>query len=130
MFEDSLHATRAALEEGFVPGGGVMLLQAAKFATRPTCSREEAVGAQILASACEAPFRQIVKNSGYDPSLVLEEVLSKGKTFGFNAISEKVEDFLAIGVIDPAKVVKSSLIHAVSAAGVILLTESIIAHGS
>ena len=127
MFEDSLNATRAALEEGIVPGGGVMLLQAAKFSPRAKLSKEEGVGAQILFQACEAPFRQIVKNSGYDASLVLEEVLSKGKTFGFNAISEKVEDLIKSGIVDPAKVVKVSLTLAVSMAGVILLTESIIA---
>lgn len=127
MFEDSLHATRAALEEGVVPGGGVMLLQAAHHASRPKLEKEEEVGAQILLKACFAPFRQIVKNSGHDASLVIEEALKGGKTFGFNAISEKVEDFIKAGIIDPAKVVKSSLMHAVSMAGVILLTESIIA---
>ncbi len=127
MFEDSLNATRSALEEGIVPGGGVMLLQAARNATHASLSKEEEVGAKILFQACEAPFRQIVKNSGYDPSLLLEESLSKGKTFGFNAVSEKVEDLLLAGVMDPAKVVKTSLVHAVSMAGVILLTESIIA---
>jgi len=90
-------------------------------------SKEEEVGAQILYRSCEAPFRQIVKNSGYDASIILEEALSKGKSFGFNAISEKVEDLLQSGVIDPAKVVKNSLMIAVSMAGVVLLTESIIA---
>lgn len=127
MFEDSLNATRSALEEGIVPGGGVMLLQAAKNVAPSSLSKEEAVGEKILFQACEAPFRQIVKNSGYDASLLLEEALAKGKTFGFNAMSEKVEDLFKAGVIDPAKVVKTSLIHAVSMAGIILLTESIIA---
>lgn len=126
MFEDSLNATRSALEEGVVPGGGVMLLQAARSFTRTKLEKEEEVGAQILLKACEAPFRQIVKNSGYDASLMLEEALNSGKTFGFNAMSEKVEDFIKAGIIDPAKVVKISLMHAVSMAGIILLTESII----
>jgi len=127
LFEDSLNATRAALEEGVVPGGGVMLLQASRAVAPLHLSKEEEVGAQILYRSCEAPFRQIVKNSGYDASIILEEALSKGKSFGFNAISEKVEDLLQSGVIDPAKVVKNSLMIAVSMAGVVLLTESIIA---
>jgi chaperonin GroEL len=127
MFEDSLSATRAALEEGVVPGGGVMLLQAAHSITLPKLEKEEEVGAQILLKACFAPLRQIVKNSGYDASLMVDEALKCGKTFGFNAISEKVEDFIKAGIIDPAMVVKNSLKHAVSMAGVILLTESIIA---
>lgn len=127
MFEDSLNATRAALEEGIVPGGGVMLLQAARSAPDIDLSKEEEVGAKILFQACEAPFRQIVKNSGYDASIILEEALIQGKTFGFNAVSEKVEDFIKSGIVDPAKVIKTSLTLAVSMAGVILLTESIIA---
>lgn len=126
MFEDSLNATRSALEEGIVPGGGVALLQAALGFPKIKLEKEEEVGAQILIKACFAPFRQIVRNSGYDASLVIEEVIRQGKTFGFNAVSEKVEDFIKSGIMDPAKVVKYSLMHAVSMAGVILLTESII----
>ena len=127
MFEDSLNATRAALEEGIVPGGGLALLKAASGVTNLKLNPEEEIGAQILYRACEAPFRQIVSNSGYDPSLLLNEVLKKGKTFGFNAQSEKVEDLIQCGVIDPAKVVKTSLMHAVSMAGMLLLSESLIA---
>jgi len=127
MFEDSLNATRAALEEGIVPGGGVALLRAGRAVTDLKLSKEEEVGAQILYRACEAPFRQIVSNSGYEASIVLEEVLKSAVTFGFNAHSEKVEDLMKCGVIDPAKVVKNSLMHAVSMAGIILLTESVIA---
>lgn len=126
MFEDSLNATRSALEEGIVPGGGVMLLQASRVSKRTKLDADEEIGAKILFQACEAPFRQIVKNSGFDPSIVLEEALLAGPTFGFNALSEKVEDFIKSGIVDPAKVVKISLSHAVSIAGVILLTESII----
>lgn len=127
MYEDSLNATRAALEDGIVPGGGVALLRASRSLTGLKLGKEEVVGTQILARACEAPFRQIVTNSGFDASVVLEDVLNKGKTFGFNALSEKVEDLMKSGVIDPAKVVKNSLIHAVSMAGIVLLSESIIA---
>jgi chaperonin GroEL len=127
MYEDSLNSTRSALEEGIVPGGGVALLRAAKASLKMDLSAEEQVGAQILLKACEAPFKQIVTNTGYDSSLILDEVLQKAKSFGFNALSEKVEDLLKAGVMDPAKVVKSSLLHAVSMAGIILLSEALIA---
>lgn len=126
LFEDSLNATRAALEEGIVPGGGIALLKASRSMTLPKLSKEEAVGASILLKACEAPFRQIVANAGFDPSVLLDEVLSKAKSIGFNAVSEKVEDLLKAGVIDPVKVVKNSLSHAVSMAGMVLLSEAVV----
>lgn len=130
MYEDSLNSTRAALEEGVVPGGGVALLQAGKSTKAPVqLSSEEKVGAEILFKACEAPFRQIVINTGLDASIILDEVLRKNnKTYGFNALTENVEDLLAAGIIDPVKVVKSSLRHAVSMAGVVLLSEALIAN--
>ena len=128
MYEDSLNSTRAALEEGIVPGGGVALMMAGRSAGDLTLTKEEKVGAQILLKACEAPFRQIVTNTGFDASMVVEEVLQKkSKTFGFNALTEKVEDLLKAGVIDPVKVVKNSLRHAVSMARVVLLSEALIA---
>lgn len=127
IYQDSLNATRAALEEGIVPGGGIALLRASRAASDLKLNKEEAVGAQILFHASEAPFRQIAINSGYDPSLMLEEVIKKGKNVGFNAVTEKVEDLLKAGVIDPVKVVKNSLLHAVSMAGMVLLSESLIA---
>ncbi|PIS02492.1 MAG: chaperonin GroEL [Chlamydiae bacterium CG10_big_fil_rev_8_21_14_0_10_42_34] len=127
MYEDSLNSTRSALEEGIVPGGGVALLRASRACTELKLSKEEQVGAQILLKACEAPFKQIITNTGFDSSIVLNEVLGKEKSFGFNALSEKVEDLLKCGVIDPAKVVKSSLTHAVSMAGIVLLSEALIA---
>ena len=129
MYEDSLNSTRAALEEGIVPGGGIALMQAGRLACDLKLNREEMVGAKILLHACEAPFRQIVANAGLDPSVVLEQVMLKGqKTVGFNAVTEQVEDLLLAGVIDPVKVVKNSLRHAVSMAGVILLSEALIAN--
>jgi chaperonin GroEL len=127
LYEDSLNSTRAALEEGIVPGGGIALLHAAR-AIVIDLDREEQIGANLLIRACEAPFRQIAFNTGYDGSLLLEEVLKSGKTIGFNAVTEKVEDLLKAGVIDPAKVVKNSLIHAVSMAGVVLLSEALMAN--
>jgi len=122
MYEDSLSSTRAALEEGIVPGGGVALLRASR------AIKMDDVGAKILLRACEAPFKQIVFNTGYDSSLLLEEVLKGGKNIGFNAVTEKVEDLLKAGVIDPAKVVKNSLIYAVSVAGMVLLSEALMAN--
>ncbi len=128
MYEDSLNSTRSALEEGIVPGGGVALLRASRACAKLKLSKEEEVGAQILLKACEAPFKQIVLNTGFDPSVILEEVLKKERNFGFNALSEQVEDLLKCGVIDPSKVVKSSLTHAVSMAGIVLLSEALIAN--
>lgn len=128
MYEDSLNSTRAALEEGIVPGGGVALMQAGRLAGDLKLNREEMIGAQILLRSCEAPMRQIITNAGFDASIVLEQVMLKGqKTFGFNAVSEKIEDLLIAGVIDPVKVVKNSLRHAVSMAGVVLLSEALMA---
>jgi chaperonin GroEL len=126
LYEDSLHSTRAALEEGVVPGGGVALLQASR-SIQQNLPTEEAVGAAILLRACEAPFKQIVSNAGQDGAVLLEEAYRAGTQFGFNAISGKVEDLLQAGVIDPVTIVKNSLIYAVSIAGVALLTEALIA---
>lgn len=127
-FEDSLSATRAALEEGVVIGGGLALFYASRSCDL-TLSPEEQIGLQILVKACESPFRRIVTNTGLNPSLVLEEILNKkDRSFGFNAISEKVENLNQSGVIDPVKVVKNCLSHAVSVAGIILLSEALIAN--
>lgn len=127
MFEDSLNSTRAALEEGIVPGGGVALLNASKAIHGLKLEGDEAVGAKIVLFACEAPIKQIAINTGYDGSVILNEVLKSPKNYGFNALTETVEDLVAIGVIDPAKVVKYILTYAASAAGIILLSEALIA---
>jgi chaperonin GroEL len=127
MFEDSLNSTRAAIEEGIVVGGGVALMNASKAAAASLkLTGDEAVGAQIVFKACEAPFRQIVANTGFDPSVIHNEVLAAGSQFGFNAQSEKVEDLLKAGVIDPAKTVKHALKYAISTAGIVLLSEVLI----
>lgn len=129
-FEDSLNATRAALEEGVVVGGGLALLYASR-ACELTLPQDEQIGVEILMKACEAPFRQIVANTGLDASVILNEILEKkNKAFGFNALSEKIENLNEAGVIDPVKVVKNSLSHAVSVAGVILLSEALIANAA
>jgi chaperonin GroEL len=126
MFEDSLSSTRAALEEGILPGGGVALLHACKAAEGLSLSAEELPGAKMVIRACEAPFRQIVINAGLDSSTALEEVLKQGGNAGYNATTEKIEDMLAQGVIDPAKVVKHALTYACSTAGIVLLSEALI----
>jgi chaperonin GroEL len=126
LFEDSLNATRAALAQGIVPGGGMTLVRAAR-TIQKSPDPEEATGASILLKACDAPFKQIVSNGGFDGSLYLEEILQRGGSFGFNVISEKIEDLPLAGVMDPAKIVKTGLTIAVSAAGVALLTEVLVA---
>ncbi len=128
-YQDSLNSTRAALEEGIVVGGGIALLRASK-AVVLNLAGEEAIGAQIVLKACEAPFRQIVTNTGFDSSVLLGEVLAAPAYFGFNALSEKVEDLVAAGVVNPAKVDKNALRFAASTAGVILLSEALISNAS
>jgi chaperonin GroEL len=127
MFDDSLSSTKAALEEGIVPGGGVALLNASRAVKTMRLEGDEAIGAKIVLQACEAPLKQIVYNTGLDGSVILNDVIHSPANFGFNALTEKVEDLLAAGVIDPAKVVKNTLMHASSAAGIILLSEALIA---
>ncbi|MDF2577982.1 MAG: groEL-B [Chlamydiales bacterium] len=127
MFEDSLNATRAALESGIVPGGGVALLKASAAIKDLKLQGDEAVGAQLLLKSCEAPARQIISNTGHDASVVLGEMrATNDPNVGFNASTEKVENLIAAGVIDPAKVVKTCLDHAVSVAGVFLTAEALI----
>lgn len=125
MFEDSLNSTRAAIEEGIVIGGGCALLRASKSAVI-NLSGDEAIGAKIVLNACEAPFKQLATNTGFDSSVLLDEVLRAGPNFGFNAMSEKVENLIQVGVVDPAKVVKNALRFAASSAGVVLLSEVLI----
>ncbi|WP_068470124.1 chaperonin GroEL [Candidatus Protochlamydia phocaeensis] len=128
MFDDSLNSTKAALEEGIVPGGGVALLNASKALNNLKLEGDEAIGAKIVLQACETPIKQIAFNTGFDGSVILSEVMSaSNKNTGFNATTEKVEDLVAAGVIDPAKVVKNTLTYAASTAGIVLLSEALIA---
>lgn len=126
MFEDSLNSTKAAIEEGVVPGGGVALLRARSAIEKLKLEGDEAIGAKILSSACEAPLKQIAANAGQDGSVILAEVLSSKPNFGFNAMTEKVEDLIAAGIQDPAKVVKNAIMHAMSAAGIVIISEALI----
>jgi chaperonin GroEL len=127
VFEDSLNATRAAIEAGVVLGGGMALLNAARSIKAPAMDATEWVGYNIVLKACEAPFRQIVQNTGYDPSTYLGDVLAKGKHFGFNALTGQIEDLWHAGILDPAKVTSSCLSHAVSMAVMVLMSETLIA---
>lgn len=127
MFDDSLNSTRAALEEGIVPGGGVALLNASRAIDSLKLTGDEAVGAKIVQHACEAPVKQIAFNTGFDGNVILNDILKSPKNFGFNAFSEKLENLVDAGVIDPAKVVKNTLTYAASAAGIIILSEVLIA---
>ncbi len=125
--DDALHATRAAVEEGIVPGGGVALIRAAKALDSIKCDDpDEKIGVDIIRRAVEEPLRAIVENAGWEPSVVCDEV-KKGKgAYGFNAQTLVYEDLLTAGVIDPAKVTRTALENAASIAGLILTTECII----
>ena len=127
--EDALHATRAAAEEGIVPGGGVTLLRAAQNmkADLQVTNMIQAMGLDIIRQAIEAPIRQISANAGVDGSIVVQQVLQGENGFGFNAATCKYEDLIQTGVIDPVKVVRSSLRHAASVSSLMLTTEAMIA---
>ncbi|MBI4209216.1 MAG: chaperonin GroEL [Deltaproteobacteria bacterium] len=124
--EDALHATRAAVEEGIVPGGGVALLRCIKVVDRVKPSNDdEKAGIQILRRALEEPIRQIVQNAGYEGSIVVEKVTNDANpSFGFNAETEQYEDLIKAGVIDPTKVVRTALQNASSIASLLLTTEA------
>jgi len=125
--DDALHATRAAVEEGIVVGGGVALIRAAASLDKLDVEGDEKIGVDIIRRAVEEPLRWIVQNSGYEPSVVCNEVKNQKAGYGFNAYTCKYEDLLAAGVIDPTKVTRTALENAASIAGLVLTTECIIA---
>jgi chaperonin GroEL len=126
--EDALHATRAAVEEGIVPGGGVAILRArASLEGVKTENTEQEAGVKIVLRAIEAPLRQIVQNAGDEPSVVVNKVLEGKGNFGFNAATGEYGDMIEMGVLDPAKVTRSALQHAASIAGLMLTTDAMIA---
>ncbi len=126
--EDALNATRAAVEEGIVPGGGTALLRAAQALKNMKFSEEETWGARIIARAAEEPVRQIAQNAGVDGAIVVDKVLQeKDNSWGFNALIEKYENLVKSGVIDPVKVVRTALQNAASVAALMLTTETMIA---
>jgi chaperonin GroEL len=125
--DDSLHATRAAVEEGVVPGGGVALVRVQKALDAIQCTDEERVGVNIVRKAIEAPLRTIASNAGADGSVVVDKVRNETGAFGYNAATGVYEDLVQAGVIDPTKVVRCALQNAASVAGLILTTECLIA---
>ena len=126
--EDALHATRAAVEEGIVAGGGVALIRArAGIAAVPTDNDDQAAGVSIVMRAIEEPLRQIVTNAGQDPSVVLDRVVAGEGGFGFNAATGEYGDLVRMGIIDPTKVARTALQNAASVAGLILTTDVMIA---
>ncbi|GBU21150.1 molecular chaperone GroEL [Fibrobacteres bacterium R8-0-B4] len=124
--EDALHATRAAVEEGVVPGGGVALIRAAAAIEKLKLEGDEQIGVDIIRRACEEPLRMITANAGKESSVVCNEVKNGKGAYGYNAYSDKYEDLIKAGVIDPTKVTRSALENASSIAGLILTTECII----
>jgi chaperonin GroEL len=124
--EDALQATRAALEEGIVPGGGVALLQAESAIDLDTYEDDEKTGAKIVLRALEEPLRQIAHNAGLEGSVVINDVRKAKKGWGLNAATNEIEDLVAAGVIDPAMVTRSALQNAASIAKNILTTEAIV----
>jgi chaperonin GroEL len=125
--EDALHATRAAVEEGVVPGGGVALIRAAVALDSLKIPGDEGLGVEIIKRAAEEPLRMIAANAGKEASVVCNEVKKNKGAFGFNAFTDQYEDLMKAGVMDPAKVVRCALENASSIAGLILTTECIIA---
>jgi len=126
--EDALHATRAAVEEGIVPGGGVALLRAYKVLAALKGVGDEQIGIDIIKRACEEPLRQIVINSGTEGAIVVEKVRENSNpNFGFNASTDTYEDLVLAGVIDPTKVTRTALQNAASIASLMLTTEAMVA---
>jgi chaperonin GroEL len=128
--EDAMHATKAAVEEGIVPGGGVALLRASTASldrAAKALDEDQRLGVEIIRRACEEPIRWIAQNAGLEGSIVAAKVReSKAKDFGFNAATESYEDLVKAGVIDPTKVVRSALQNAASIAGLLLTTEALV----
>jgi chaperonin GroEL len=125
--EDALHATRAAVEEGVVPGGGVALIRALSALDSLRASEDENVGIGIIRKALEDPCRWIAGNAGWEGSVVVDKIKNNKGAFGFNAATEEFEDLMKAGIIDPTKVVRSALQNAASVAGLLLTTECIVA---
>jgi chaperonin GroEL len=125
--EDALHATRAAVEEGVVPGGGVALIRAQSALDGVKLSEEQAFGVSIVRRAIEEPLRQIAMNAGTDGSIVVSKVKEGKDSFGFNAATLEYGDLVKAGVIDPTKVVRTALQNAASVASLLLTTEAMIA---
>ena len=125
--EDALHATRAAVKEGIVPGGGVALLRSVDSIKTDKMEGDEAIGAEILKKALEGPMRQIIANAGLEESIIVNEIRNnKSKSYGFDARAEKYLDMIKAGIIDPTLVTRTAVQNAASVAGLLLTTEAVI----
>jgi chaperonin GroEL len=124
--EDALHATRAAVEEGIVPGGGVALIRSIPAVDKLKLEGDELIGANIVKRALEEPLRQIVNNAGMEGSVIVEQAKKEKSTVGFNVETEKFEDLFEAGVVDPTKVTRSALQNAASVAALLLTTEALV----
>jgi len=125
--EDALHATRAAVEEGVVPGGGVALIRASSALEGIRAGEDQKVGISIIKKSLEEPCRWIASNAGWEGSIVVDKIKNNKGAFGFNAATEEFEDLMKAGIIDPTKVVRSALQNASSVAGLLLTTECMVA---
>jgi len=125
--EDAMHATKAAVEEGIVPGGGVALIRAQKALDKLELEGDQKIGGSIVKRAIEEPLRQIAANAGFEGSVVVEKVKEMKQDMGFNALTETYEDMIKGGILDPTKVVRIALQNAASIAGLLLTTEGLIA---
>ncbi|MCS7216093.1 MAG: chaperonin GroEL [Candidatus Bipolaricaulota bacterium] len=128
-FEDALEATRAAVEEGILPGGGVALLRASRVLDKleKELEGDEKVGVQILKKALEAPVRQLAENAGFEGAVIVERLKNEKDTVGFDVVQERFVDMFEAGIIDPTKVTRSALQNAASIAGMLLITEALVA---
>ncbi len=124
--EDALHATRAAVEEGIVPGGGVALIRAQKALDNLKLEGDEAVGVQIVRRAIEEPLRTLADNAGQEGALIVQEVKKRKGNEGYNVVTGEYVDLVKAGVVDPTKVTRSALQNAASISGLLLTTEAII----
>jgi chaperonin GroEL len=124
--EDALSATRAAVDEGIVPGGGITLLRAAKALDALQLDGDEEIGSKMVRRALEEPLRQIATNAGAEGSLVVEQVLAAGVGVGYNAATGELEDMMQAGIVDPTKVARAALQNAASVAALLLTTEAVV----
>jgi chaperonin GroEL len=125
--EDALNATRAAVEEGIVPGGGVAFIRAMKALDKMKLEGEEQLGVNIVKRAMEEPVRQIANNAGFEGSVVVQHVMDGKDSYGFNAETGEYEDLMKAGIIDPTKVARFALQNAASVAGLLMTTEAMVA---
>ncbi len=124
--EDAMHATKAAVEDGIVAGGGVALLRAIPAVEKVKAEGDVQIGVNIVKRALEEPARQIAANAGREGSVIVRDVLLQKGNIGYNAATDKIEDLVKAGVIDPAKVTKTALLNAASISGLMITTEAMV----